>query len=146
MTGYDEYQKLMRYKYGYHSFMIILVLSIINFNLTVFMELQWAESKSLEFMLLIFLAIGYSIVMNIYKGAYFAKHQNSKMYAFIFFLLGIANIYLSSSPYSPLITDGLVTLNSIMLISGMLWISIPVAYLTRIFVEKRRASKESDED
>lgn len=146
MTGYDEYQKLMRYKYGYHSFMIILVLSIINFNLTVFMELQWAESKSLEFMLLIFLAIGYSIVMNIYKGAYFAKHQNSKMYTVFFFLLGIANIYLSSSPYSPLITDGLVTLNSIMLISGMLWISIPVAYLTRIFVEKRRASKESDED
>ncbi|PRY76202.1 hypothetical protein CLV38_13233 [Alkalibacterium olivapovliticus] len=38
MKYYDEYQKLLRYKYGYHSFLIIIVLSVINFNLTLFME------------------------------------------------------------------------------------------------------------
>ncbi|OJF90777.1 hypothetical protein [Alkalibacterium sp. 20] len=144
MTNYDEYQKFMRYKYGYHSFAIILILTVLNFNLDLIFNLQWAETKSLEFMLLIFLAIGYSIVMNIYKGAYFSKKQNPKIYAVIFFFLGLANIYLSFSPYSPLISDGLVTSNSMMLVSGLLWISIPVAYLTRIIVEKKRDEKDND--
>lgn len=146
MKNFDEYQRLMRYKYGYHSFLIILVLGVLNFNINLFIDIQWAETQPLEFMLLIFIAVGYSIVMNIYKGAYFTKHQNSKMYAIIFFLLGLVNIYLSSSPYSPLIIDGRLSSNSIMLVSGMLWISIPIAYLTRVIVEKRRESSDRDQE
>lgn len=36
MTGYDEYQKLMRYKYGSHSFTILLVLMFLNFTLSTY--------------------------------------------------------------------------------------------------------------
>ncbi|WP_423190218.1 hypothetical protein ACO1PF_04940 [Alkalibacterium sp. f15] len=144
MNQFDEYQKMMRYKYGYHSFFIIAVLSIVNFNLEVFFDIQWAETKSLEFILFIFLAVGYSIVMNVYKGAHFTKKQNSNVYAFFFLFTGLATIYLSASPYSPLMIDGLLTSNSIMLVSGLIWTSIPVAYFTRLLVDKRRNENDSD--
>ncbi|WP_368645392.1 hypothetical protein AB4027_11125 [Alkalibacterium putridalgicola] len=144
MDNFDEYQKLMRYKYGYHSFFIIVALSIINFNLELFYDIQWAETKSLEFMLFIFLAAGYSIVMNVYKGAYFTKKQNSNMYAVIFLFIGIANFYLSISPYSPLIIDGLLTSNIIKLVNGLIWTSLPVAYFTRQLVDKKRNENDSD--
>lgn len=144
MNQFDEYQKLMRYKYGYHSFFIIVALSIINFNLELFYDIQWAETKSLEYILFIFLAIGYSIVMNVYKGAYFTKKQNSHLYAFIFLFIGLANFYLSTSSYSPLIIDGLLTSNIIKLVNGLIWTSIPVAYFTRLLVEKRRNENNSD--
>ncbi|WP_423190216.1 hypothetical protein ACO1PF_04930 [Alkalibacterium sp. f15] len=143
MNQFDEYQKFMRYKYGYHSFFIIVALSIINFNLELFYDIQWAETKSLEFILFIFLAVGYSIVMNVYKGAYFTKKQNSNVYAFIFLFIGLANFYLSTSPYSPLMIDGLLTSNNIMLVNGLIWTSIPSAYFTRILVEKRREREEN---
>ncbi len=141
MKYYDEYQKLLRYKYGYHSFLIIIVLSVINFNLTLFMDTQWAETKYLEFMLLLFFAAGYSIVMNVYKGSYFTRHQSVKMYS-VFFLLGLVNLYLSSSPYSPLIKDGLITSNSIMFVNALIFISMPIAFLSRIVVEKRLNSDD----
>lgn len=146
MDQFDEYQKFMRYKYGYHSFFIIVALSLINFNLELFYDIQWAETKSLEFILFVFLAVGYSIVMNVYKGAYFTKKQNSNLYAFIFLFIGLANFYLSTSPYSPLMIDGLITSNSIKLVNGLIWTSLSVAYFTRHLVDKRRDSKDIDEE
>ena len=145
MDQFDEYQKLMRYKYGYQSFFVTIVLSIVNFNLDLFFDIQWAETKSLEFMLIIFISIGYSIVMNVYKGAYFAKHQNPVRFTAVFFILGIANIIISSSPHSPLISDGLITLNSVVVVYGLIWTAVPLAYLTRMLVDKRRELKDSEE-
>lgn len=142
MDQFDEYQKLMRYKYGYHSFFIIVVLAIINLNLELFFDVQWAETKTLEFMLFIFIAIGYSIAMNTFTGAYFAKNQNPKRFAAVFSLLGIANVIISSSPHSPLISDGLLTSNSIILASGLMWTTIPLAYFAKFVVDKRRETED----
>lgn len=112
---------------------------MINYFLSSFLEIQWAESKELEFVLLIFIALGYFMMKSIYKGAYFYNKSNPTVFAVIFLLLGLANIYLSSSSLrTPMIVDGLVTFNSIMLVSGLLWISIPVAHFTRVLVDKRR--------
>lgn len=143
MNQFDEYQKSLRHKYGYHSFMIILVLAITNFSLHLFYDFQWGETQSLEFILLLFLAIAYSIFMNVYKGAYFPKNEKAVRLTLLLCFGGIFNIYLSFSPHSPLIVNGLLTTNSVILVSGLIWLSIPSAYFTRILVEKRREREEN---
>lgn len=142
MTNYDEYQKFIRYKYGHHSFLLVLILVFINSWLSLFRDIQWAETKELETMLLIFIAVIYSIVMNTYHGAYFNRKQSPKIYAFIFFILGIVNIYLALSPYTPLIVDRKVTLHSLTGVSAILWLSIPAAYLMRRFVDIKREKED----
>lgn len=143
MDPFDEYQRSLRHKYGYHSFLIIFVLGIINFNLHLFFDFQWGETQSLEFVLLLFFGVAYSIVMNIYNGAYFPKKQKALRLTLLFGFAGISNIYLSFSPHSPLIINGLLTTNSFMLVSGLVWLSIPSAYLTRILMEKKQAREEN---
>lgn len=138
MDQFDEYQKLMRYKYGAYSFIFLMVLIMINYFLSLFLEIQWAETKELEFLLLLFIALGYFIVMSVYKGAFFYQKYKPTVYSFVYFLLGLMNIYLSFSPDFLLITDGLVSFNIIMLLSGLIWFLIPAAYFTRVLVEKRR--------
>ncbi|MDZ7836363.1 MAG: hypothetical protein U5K84_14515 [Alkalibacterium sp.] len=140
MKNFDEYQKFMRYKYGYQAFGIVLVLTLINYFMSLFMSLL-GETRELETMVIVLIAIMYSLIMYIYKGAYFTKKQNHKLYAVIFFLIGVLNIFNSLSPYTPLIADGKITSNFLILIAGILWLSIPATYVTRMVVEKKRASK-----
>lgn len=138
MINYDEYQKFMRYKHGHHAFILVLILVLINFWFTLFRDLQWAETKELETILLIFVAVIYSVVMNIYHGAYFNRKQSPQLYALLFFGLGLLNLYLAFSPYRPLIVDGQVTMNIIMVVNGVFFILIPAVYMTRVLVDKLR--------
>ncbi|GAB2318901.1 hypothetical protein IRB23SM22_11590 [Alkalibacterium sp. s-m-22] len=84
MGNFDEYQKLLRYKYGSQAFMILISLQFINFGLGLFTDFQWGETRETEYILLIFIPILYSLVMYIYHGAYFLKHQNGKLYSILF--------------------------------------------------------------
>ncbi|GEK91119.1 hypothetical protein [Alkalibacterium kapii] len=137
MDGFDEYQKLIRYQYGTYSFILLSVLTFVNYFLSFIFEIQWAETKELEFILLAFGTAVYFVAMSVYKGAYFRKKQRPKVNVFLFTLIGLAHIYLSISYSTPIILEGYVTFNSITLVPGLLFISIPLAYLTRVAVEKR---------
>lgn len=142
MTNYDEYQKFIRYKYGHHAFLLVLVLVLINFWFSLFRDLQWAETKELEIILLIFVAVIYSVLMNIYHGAYFTRKQSPQLYSLLFFGSGLLNLYLALSPYRPLIVDGQITMNSIMVVNGIFLILIPAAYMTKVLVDIRREKDE----
>ncbi|MCC5890890.1 MAG: hypothetical protein JJU01_09980, partial [Alkalibacterium sp.] len=120
-----------------------LVLGMINFSLHLFYDFQWAQTQGLEFLLLLFLAVTYSLVMNIYKGSYFHKKQKASRYALLALFIGLSHTYLSLSPHSPLLINGLLTANSIMLVSGLIWLSTFAAYFTRVLVEKRRDREEN---
>lgn len=72
MNQYDEYQKYLNYKHGSHSFNILMLSILINSSLATF-DIQWAETRELEYALLVFPALYYSLLMNIYKGSYYKK-------------------------------------------------------------------------
>lgn len=141
MNDFDEYQKLIRYQYGTYSFILLLVLTFVNYFLSFIFEIQWAETKELEFMLLAFISVLYFTAMSVYKGAYFRKKQRPTVNASLFTLVGLINIYISVSSSTPLIKNGQVTFNSITLVSGLFLITVPIAYLTRIIVEKRKEAE-----
>lgn len=144
MGNFDEYQKLLRYKYGSHAFMILISLQFINFGLGLFTDFQWGETREAEYILLIFIPILYSLIMYIYHGAYFLKNQNGKLYSILFFIIGILLISQGFSPYADIVSDGLVTLNAIGPVSGLIWISISLSYVVRNLVEKRKEADEED--
>lgn len=142
MKNYDEYQKFMRYKYSSHSFSIFTTLWIVNYFFSFILDIQWAESQHLETLLLIFIAVAYFLFMNTYRGSYFTKSQSPIFYSVLFFVLSILNIRLSFSPYTSLIINGQVTSNVINLAAGAIWLTIPIAYIARIIVEKKRNSND----
>ncbi|GEK91120.1 hypothetical protein AKA01nite_07420 [Alkalibacterium kapii] len=84
MNQFDEYQKLIRYKFGTYSFVLLAVLIFLNYFLTFIFEIQWAETKELEFMLIAFISVLYLTAMSVYKGAYFKKSINL-LYMYLFF-------------------------------------------------------------
>lgn len=84
MKYYDEYQKFMRYKYGHHAFAIVLTLTILNMIISSAYDIQWAQTKEIESIVIIVLAVFYAIIMSIYRGAYFAKWENPIFYSIIF--------------------------------------------------------------
>lgn len=138
MNKFDEYQKFMRYKHGAQAFFLFLFLWVVNFFSSVVLEVQWAETQHTETALLVFAAVAYSIVRNIYHGAYFTKRQSPIFYSLLFLVTGILNIWTSLSPYTPLIENGKLTFNSIIFFTGFIWLSIPLTYLVRSVVEKVR--------
>lgn len=146
MTNYDEYQKYMRYKYDSHAFKFLLFLVFINFAMGTYTDFQWAETSGLEHLILSFIAVIYSVIMYIYHGAYFNKKQNGKLYAGLFFAIGLLSLITGFSPYSPIIVDGKITSNIIMPLNGAMFVLISVAYLLKIFVEKRNDVKEEEEN
>ncbi|WP_143009229.1 hypothetical protein [Alkalibacterium thalassium] len=54
--------------------------------------------------------------------------------------------YLSFSPHTPMIVDGQLTFNVMMLMSGIVWLAIPITYFVKLVVEKRRDAKEDEEE
>ena len=57
MKQYDEYQKFMRYKYGYYSFMTLILLIVSNYILGLIFEVQWAQTKELETIIITFITV-----------------------------------------------------------------------------------------
>ena len=144
MTHFDEYQRFLRYKYGFYSFNILLGLFALNLFLGMVMEIQCGETRELEYILLVFSAVSFFIIVNTFKGSFFQKKENPNVLAFIFFFMGLAQIYLSLSPNSPIIVDNQVTTNSFILLGGVTWLSLAIAYLVRVFIDQKRDKKESD--
>ncbi|SFC62553.1 hypothetical protein SAMN04488102_11421 [Alkalibacterium subtropicum] len=137
MQSYDEYQKHIRYKYGYYSFEIITFLTLFNYFLSALYDFQWAETKELEIIVIIFIANIYSLIMFSYRGAYLAKWQSPKRYSIIYFVFGIAIMTLSFFLSSPLVSNGRITSSILLFLIGLVLIRISCTYLvTRFVVDK----------
>lgn len=142
MQSYDEYQKHIRYKYGYYSFEIITFYTLFNYFLSALYDFQWAETKELEIIVIIFVANMYSLIMYSYRGAYLAKWQNSRRYSAIYYVLGVITMTLSFFLSSPLISNGRITSSSLLFLIGLVLIGIPFTSLVRRFVEDKQDVKD----
>lgn len=138
MKQYDEYQKYYNYKYGFHSFNILMFLLFINFTLSTFLETQWAETKELEYILLVFPAVAYSLIMNIYRGSYYKKNSLSELHSFFIGLWGLGfslwTIFLGPN----ILSNGQITSNIVFLLLGAMWFLGALVHLTKSIIEKRR--------
>lgn len=118
----------------------------INYTLSTFLDLQWAETKELEYILLVYPAFFYSTITHIYHGAYYKKHQMSTLNTFFLALSGLFITLISLSETEPLILDGQVTSDIIFPLLGLLWLTSSVTYLVKRILDKRRAAEESDDE
>ena len=65
MKKYDEYQKFMRYKYGYYSFNSLIFLVVFNYLIGLFFNFHWAITKELEIIILLIMIALFFINMMI---------------------------------------------------------------------------------
>lgn len=124
MQSYDEYQQNMRYKYGYHSFEIITLLTLFNYFFSTVYNTQWAETKELEILVIILIANMYSLIMYSYRGAYLTKWQSPRLFSIVYFILGVIITTLSFFLSSPLISDGKLTSSILLFLIGIVLIAI----------------------
>jgi low temperature requirement protein LtrA len=88
MKQYDEYQKLIRYKYGYYSFISLIGLIILNYFLGLFPNLQWGATREIEMLIIIGVVILFFGNISVYHHAYFRKNDNKKINYWLFLAVG----------------------------------------------------------
>lgn len=76
MKDYDEYQKIMRYKYGYYSFILLLALLLLNEFIMTSPDPQWGETNGLETLFIMGIVLFVFNIATIYHNAYFSKREN----------------------------------------------------------------------
>ena len=142
MTHFDECQRFLRYKYGFHSFLIVVVLSAFNFSMSSIWSIQWAETKEAEYLFLLSIAVFYSFIMSIYKGAYFHKNETPAFTIPLFLLSSF--LYLDTSLSSPLLSDGKLTMRGLYLLFAIMWFSGAILYVVKALIDKRRDKNDLD--
>ena len=112
MKKYDEYQKLMRYKYGFHSFNLLIALLGLNVLLDIFFEVQWGETKNTEILVFIVISAIFFNVTSVYHNAYFHKDEDVKTQLWSLAIVGGLSLFVSSLTlfYNPesILTNGRV--------------------------------------
>lgn len=144
MKKYDEYQKLMRYKYGYYSFILLVSLLVLNNILDIFFNLQWGETKEVETLFIMFSVMLFFIILSVYHNAYFKKNDDVKAYIWIFLITGIINLYSSFDleNFEPGNTsNGKISTDAVYTFGGLIWLAIPITYFIRNEIDKRREDK-----
>ena len=145
MKQYDEYQKLMRYKYGYYSFILLVGLLILNTLLGITFDTQWGETKEIETLVIMFLVMLFFVILSVFHNAYFRKNDNVKGYIWLFLITGIFNFYVSFEiggfEMSNISTSGKVSSENVQTIGNLIWLAIPITYFIRNAIDKRRDEK-----
>ena len=141
MTDFNEYQKKIRYKHGYYSFIIVLILWGINYFLGI-SGFHWGQTKEIEIILILFGAVFYFVVMNTYQGAFFKKKYNSKFLNHAFFILGI--LFLANFVFyeEELIVEGKITAISYYFAIGLILITIPIISILRLVIHKQKGRED----
>lgn len=138
MNGFDEYQRLLRYKYGYHSFGILFTLLAVNH----FVDYQWAQSTEEETMILAGVVANYFMVRLVFGGAYYGKRENPIFASLVAFVPGLLHLSAYLTGNSVLFENGRLADNAFVFFSALFWLSIPVTYAVRAVVDKLRERKE----
>jgi len=143
---YDEYQKFMRYKYGYYSFMTLILLIVSNYILGLIFEVQWAQTKELETIIITFITVLFFINISVYHNAYFRKNEDKKGSIIGLLFLGIFNIFVAYQSLGvypeDFILNGKIGEGLIQFFSGLMFLSIPITYFIRDKIDKKRSAKE----
>ncbi len=146
MKQYDEYQKLMRYKYGYYSFISLISLIMLSYFLGLFSNLQWATTKELEMLIIMFIVILFFGNISVYNHAYFRKNDNKKGISLLFLLTGLFSLYTTYQTFlimpEEIIIDGKIGSGAIQLFPGLLFLSIPITNFIRNRIDKKMEKKE----
>lgn len=146
MKQYDEYQKFMRYKYGYYSFMTLILLIVSNYILGLIFEVQWAQTKELETIIITFITVLFFINISVYHNAYFRKNEDKKGSIIGLLFLGIFNIFVAYQSLGvypeDFILNGKIGEGLIQFFSGIMFLSIPITYFIRDKIDKKRSAKE----
>ncbi|GAB2499822.1 hypothetical protein GCM10008929_20490 [Alkalibacterium psychrotolerans] len=138
MKQYDEYQKYYNYKYGSHSFNILMLSILINSSLATF-EIQWAETRELEYALLVFPALYYSLLMNIYKGSYYKKNSLSALNSFFLGLWGVIfSLWIIFMGPDILSSSGQVTSGIVPLLLGLMWVCGATVHAIASLIENKK--------
>lgn len=138
MNIYDEYQKSIRYKYESRAFTLVIALTILNLFTGFVFNIQWTWAKEFEAVFIIFIALTYTVVMNVYNGAHFTKWQNPIRNSISFLVLGLSLIIYSLVSRTPLLVDRQLSLSSFILLVGVSFLSIPCSYAAKVNAEKER--------
>lgn len=146
MKQYDEYQKFMRYKYGYYSFMTLILLIVSNYILGLIFEVQWAQTKELETIIITLITVLFFINISVYHNAYFRKNEDKKGSIIGLLFLGIFNIFVAYQSLGvypeDFILNGKIGEGLIQFFSGLMFLSIPITYFIRDKIDKKRSAKE----
>ena len=145
MRKYDEYQKVVRYKYGYYSFNSLIILIVFNYLIGLFFNFHWATTKELEIIILLIIIALFFINACVYQRAYFYKDDDKKSYSWLFFIIGLISLYINFQTFliSPekLMLNGKVGSGAIPLFSGLMFLSISITYFIRNRIDKKRKQK-----
>ncbi|QQP70391.1 hypothetical protein JHE06_00595 [Carnobacterium sp. CS13] len=146
MKKYDKYQKFIRYKYGYYSFNLLISLFLLNYFLGLIFNFQWAATKELEVIIIMFVVVLFFVNISVYQNAYFRKGENKKSYSWLFLIVGLFSLYTAFQTFliSPeeIIIDGKLGRGVIQLFSGLIFISVPLTYFIRVRIDKKMENKE----
>lgn len=142
MEKFDEYQRHLRYKYGSHAFGLITVLNLLNYLLSM-RGVQWAETRTAEFILITFVAMTYAVTMYVYHGAYLKKRQSGLLFLAWLLIFGGIQLLELLSPYTTVISEGRITAEAVVPLTQMIWLLGALAYIVRLVVEKRREALEN---
>lgn len=135
-TQYDEYQRLMRYKNGYYAFHLLNILLFLNMFVTNIMEVQWAQDQWVEFSFIIAIPIMFMNIRNTWQGSYLNRNEKPSIANTISLIMGLAYFWLATRGNYTLMQDGLLTLQAPQILFGLVWISTPLTYYGKYFVDK----------
>ncbi|WP_028274689.1 hypothetical protein [Atopococcus tabaci] len=138
ISEFDEYQKFLRYKYGYHSFGILFALLAVNH----FVDYPWAQSTEEETMILASVVANYFVVRLVFGGAYYGKRENPVLASLVAFVPGLLHLSAYLTGQSVLFENGRLADNAFVFFSALFWMSIPITYVVRAVVDKIRERKE----
>ena len=136
----------MRYKCGYYSFIFLNCLLGLNAFLGIQFNLQWGETKELELLIIILLALCFFNVSCVYNHAYYRKGEEKRWALWLFLVLGLIHLLLVvstyNSPSEPIFSDGKIGFKLIHLLSPITLLAISVPYFMRDLIDKRKESND----
>ena len=143
---YDEFQKLMRYKYGYYSFISLASLIILNYILGLFLDFHWGATKELEILIIVYIVALFFVNICVYHNAYFRKNDNKMILSWLCLITGLIGLYTTYQTFlirpEEIIIDGKIGSGVIQLFSSILFLSIPVTDFIRNKIDKKIEKKE----
>lgn len=141
MKDFDEYQRMMRYRNGHHSFFLTLALILLNVLIEMMRGIGWGVSNSVETLVIFSVSIIFFNVMNTLQGAYFRKAEKPLWGNLGILTAGVIYclIYFDSNPNpaQELLLDGKVTIRAVQFLVILNAFSIPLTYFIKYFIDRK---------
>jgi hypothetical protein len=145
-SDFDELQKFNRYKIGYKTMFLALIIIAVNGFVKGMFNIKWAE-PTLESEILVMIIAGIFAISCIIKDAYSAGGKNSNRMMLLFAIIGFMNIFsiiyhsIKGSKVA-IIENGMLGSDCISMVASIFFIVVPSVYGIKLFVDKRRFKDE----